>query len=61
MFLVLYKTFTPDGKVPLHSVRRRMCDNRGRSKKLAQFPNLRDPIIVNLDQVKRPRAKLKLD
>ena len=60
MFLVLDKTFTPDGKVRYIQFGDD-CATIAVAQKLAQFPNLRDPIIVNLDQVKRPRAKLKLD
>ena len=36
------------------------CETLQDAQKLAQFPNLRDPIIVNLDQVKRPASRLKL-
>ena len=59
-FIVLDKTLTPDSKVryvQFGDERATLAD----AQKLVQFPNLRDPIIVNLDQVKRPPAKLKLE
>jgi hypothetical protein len=59
-FIVLDKTYTPDSKVRYIQFGDE-CATLADAQKLAQFPNLRDPIIVNLEQVKRPPAKLKLD
>ena len=58
-FIVLDKTYTPDRKVRYIQFGDE-CATAEEALKLAQFPNLRDPIIVNLDQVRRPAAKLKL-
>ncbi|HKN13403.1 MAG TPA: hypothetical protein VJX68_09420 [Candidatus Binatus sp.] len=59
-FIVLTKTIGPKGQVRYVQFGDE-CVTFGEAQKLALFPNLRDPIIVNLDQVKRPPAKLKLD
>lgn len=58
-FIVLDKTYKSDSKVRYIQFGDE-CATIGEALKLAQFPNLRDPIIVNLDQVRRPPAKLKL-
>jgi hypothetical protein len=52
-FIVLDKTYTPDRKVRYIQFGDE-CPTLEEALKLAQFPNLRDPIIVNLDQVRRP-------
>jgi hypothetical protein len=57
--IVLDKTFTPDGNVRYIQFGDE-CETLQGAHKLALFPNLRDPIIVNLDQVKKPPTKLKL-
>ena len=58
-FIVLDRTCMPDreGRYVQFGDE---CETLADAQKLAQFPNLRDPIIVNLDQVKRPPSKLKL-
>ncbi len=58
-FIVLTKTIGPKGQIPYAQFGDE-CETLAEAQKVAQFPNLRDPIIVNLDQVKRPPAKLKL-
>ena len=59
-FIVLDKTSTPDSKVRYVQFGDE-CAALADAPKLAQFPNLHEPIIVNLDQVKRPPTKLKLE
>ena len=52
-FIVLDRTYMPDRGARYVQFGDE-CATLAEAQKLAQFPNLRDPIIVNLDQVKRP-------
>jgi len=52
-FIVLDKTITSDSKVRYLQFGDE-CETFAEALKLAQFSNLRHPIIVNLDQVNRP-------
>jgi hypothetical protein len=49
-FIVLDKTYTPDRKVRDLQFGDE-CETFEETVKLAKFPNLRDPIIVNLEEV----------
>jgi hypothetical protein len=53
-FIVLDKTYTPDSKVRYIQFGDE-CETFEEAQKLAKFPNLRDPIIVNLEEVERPK------
>ena len=53
-FIVLDKTYTPDSKVRYIQFGDE-CETFEAARKLALFPNLRDPIIVNLEDAEQAR------
>ncbi len=54
--IVLDKTYTPDSKVRYIQFGDE-CETFEEAVKLARFPNLRDPIIVNLEDVIDPKGR----
>ncbi len=55
-FIVLDKTYTPDSKVRYIQFGDE-CETFEEAQKLAKFPNLRDPIIVNLEDASEPKGR----
>jgi len=53
-FIVLDKTYTADSKIRYIQFGDE-CETFEAAVKLARFPNLRDPIIVNLEEVIDPK------
>jgi len=58
-FIVLDKYTTPRGE-PRYVQFGDECATLDEAKKLARFPNLNEPIIVNLGEVTKTVGKLKL-